>query len=128
LTDAALVALATSGPAAPPRSNGELVFATPWESRLFGVTIALYESGTFDWPDFQARLITAVGDWERDHPDGEDYRYYDCWYEALESLLDDRGVVAADAIGARASELAARPPGHDHDGHDHDPHVDHHHI
>ena len=29
------------GPAAPPRRNGELVFAAPWERRLFGVTMAL---------------------------------------------------------------------------------------
>ena len=31
--------LDAEGPAAPPRSNGELVFEAPWEARLFGVTM-----------------------------------------------------------------------------------------
>jgi hypothetical protein len=31
------------GPVAPPRSNGELVFAEPWESRAFAAALALYE-------------------------------------------------------------------------------------
>ena len=35
-------------PGAPPRSNGELVFAAPWESRLFGMTLALHEAGRFE--------------------------------------------------------------------------------
>ena len=29
----------------PPRANGELVFEAPWESRAFGVAVALHESG-----------------------------------------------------------------------------------
>lgn len=45
------------GPAAPPRSNGELVFAEPWESRAFGMAVTLYDAGVFTWPDFQAALI-----------------------------------------------------------------------
>ena len=36
------------GPAAPPRTNGELVFELPWESRVFGLTMSLYEAGQFD--------------------------------------------------------------------------------
>ena len=33
------------GPASPPRRNGELAFAAPWERQLFGVTMALHERG-----------------------------------------------------------------------------------
>ena len=36
------------GPAAPPRSNGELVFAAPWESRAFGLAMALHDGGLFE--------------------------------------------------------------------------------
>ena len=110
------VELATSGPAAPPRSNGELVFEAPWESRLFGVTMALYEAGRFEWNDFQQRLIAAVGRWEAEHPDGSDYRYYERWAEALESLVGDRDILAPTAIDERAAVLARRA-GHDHDHH-----------
>ncbi|HKA84981.1 MAG TPA: nitrile hydratase accessory protein [Acidimicrobiales bacterium] len=120
------VELAITGPAAPPRSNGEMVFDAPWESRLFGVTMALVEDDRFAWSDFQQRLIAAVGHWEAEHPDGEGYRYYERWAEALESLLDDLGIVAVETTDARAHALAARPAGHDHgDRGDHGDHGQH---
>ena len=111
------VELATTGPTAPPRSNGEMVFDAPWESRLFGVTLALVEAERFAWTEFQQRLIAAVRRWETEHPDGEGYRYYERWAEALESLLDDLGIVAVETTDERVLALAARPAGHDH--HDH---------
>ena len=111
------VELAITGPAAPPRSNGEMVFEAPWESRLFGMTLALVEADLFVWGEFQQRLIAAVGRWEAEHPDGEGYRYYDRWAEALDSVLDDLGIVAVETTDARARALAARPAGHDHHGH-----------
>jgi nitrile hydratase accessory protein len=112
--------LPITGPMAPPRSNGEMVFDAPWESRLFGVTMALVDADRFRWSEFQRRLIAAVARWEADHPDGEGYRYYERWAEALESLLDDLGIVATETTDARAHALAARPAGHDH--HDHHGH------
>jgi nitrile hydratase accessory protein len=111
------VDLPIAGPTAPPRANGEMVFDAPWESRLFGVTMALVEADRFSWSEFQRRLIAAVGRWEADHPDGEGYRYYERWAEALESLLDDLGIVAIETTDARAHALAARPAGHDHHEH-----------
>jgi nitrile hydratase accessory protein len=108
------VELATTGSAAPPRSNGELVFEAPWEGRVFGLTIALHEAAVFEWSEFQQRLISVVGRWEAEHPDGAGYRYYERWSEALESLLDERGVVAVESIDERAAALAGRPAGHDH--------------
>jgi nitrile hydratase accessory protein len=111
------VDLPIAGPTAPPRSNGEMVFDAPWESRLFGVTMALVEADRFSWTEFQRRLIAAVGRWEADHPDGEGYRYYERWAEALESLLDDLGIVDIETTDARARALAARPAGHDHSEH-----------
>jgi nitrile hydratase accessory protein len=110
------VDLPITGPTAPPRSNGEMVFDAPWESRLFGVTMALVEAERFSWSEFQQRLIASVGRWEADHPDGEGYRYYERWAEALESLLADLGIVAIETTDARALALAARPAGHDHHG------------
>jgi nitrile hydratase accessory protein len=111
------VELATSGPAAPPRSNGELVFEAPWESRMFGVAMALLEAGRFEWSDFQQRLIAAVGRWEADHLDGAGYAYYERWVEALESVLAERDILAPAAIDERAAVLARRPAGHDHGHH-----------
>jgi nitrile hydratase accessory protein len=108
------VELATTGRAAPPRSNGEMVFEAPWESRLFGMTLALVDADRIAWGEFQQRLIAAIGRWEAEHPDGEGYRYYDRWAEALDSLLDDLGLVAIETTDARARALTDRPAGHDH--------------
>ena len=107
--------LPIDGKAAPPRSNGELVFAAPWESRVFGITLALVEDGVFGWREFQAELIAEIAAWERRAEDGAVYCYYERWQAALESLLASRRICSGAEIGARAGELGARPHGHDHD-------------
>ena len=118
---AALVAEA-EGPAAPPRSNGELVFAAPWESRAFGVAIALSESRTCDWEQFRSRLIAEIGTWEHEHGNDPEARwsYYERWLAALERLLLDGGLLSPDEIAARAAQLRHEDD-HDHEHeHDHD--------
>lgn len=89
-------------PAAPPRSNGELVFAEPWEGRAFALAVAASEAGAFDWEDFRQALIARIAA----RPDA---RYYESWFAALEQVLMVEGEVRE-----RASLLAARPAGHDH--------------
>ncbi|MGH8974001.1 MAG: nitrile hydratase accessory protein [Acidimicrobiia bacterium] len=107
------------GPAAPPRSNGELVFSEPWESRAFGLAVTLHAGGAFEWEYFRQELIVAVGRWEADHPTREGWSYYRCWLEALELVLAAEGMVAPGDVGARAEALAGRPVDHGH-RHDHD--------
>ena len=50
---------------APPRRNGELVFAAPWEGRVFAMAIALQQRLAFPWNDFRHRLIAEI---QRDPP------------------------------------------------------------
>ncbi len=107
------------GPAAPPRDNGELVFAEPWESRAFGMAVSLHDAGAFAWPAFQAALIARIGAWEAGHPDREGYRYYQHWLGALEDVLAAAGTVSAGEVAERAERLAQREPGHDHRDADH---------
>lgn len=103
------------GPLSPPRRNGELVFDALWESRVFGMTMTLYERGAFEWNEFRDRLIAAIALWERAHDrDDPSYRYWDCWLAAFESLVAAKGLCAEDALEARVAALAARPTGHDH--------------
>ena len=106
--------LPLDGPAAPPRANGELVFAEPWESRIFGITLALYEAGRFEWPEFQARLIDAIARHEAEIGETGEYRYYACWLDAFRSLATDKGWAEEGALAELQRELAARPAGHDH--------------
>jgi nitrile hydratase accessory protein len=109
--------LDSSGPAAPPRDNGELVFAAPWESRAFGLALALNEAGLIEWEDFRRALIREIGAWEAAHPSGAGWSYYECWLAALEHTASARGLIDPRAVAGRAAMLAARPAGHDHDRH-----------
>jgi len=110
-----LLDLDVEGPAAPPRSNGELVFAAPWESRVFGLAMALHDGGLFEWEAFRRQLIAAVA---RAEGAAGDFSYYRCWLEALQTLLASEGLVDPVAVEERAGVLACRPAGHDHD-HEH---------
>ena len=63
-----------TGAAAPPRSNGELVFEEPWHSRAFAMAVALNEAGVFTWPRFQEALIARIAVWQA--TDRTDWHYY----------------------------------------------------
>jgi nitrile hydratase accessory protein len=119
--------LDSSGPAAPPRDNGELVFAAPWESRAFGVALALHDAGRMDWEEFRQALIAEIGAWEAAHPSGDGWSYYECWLRSLERMISGQGLVGAGDLRARAALLAARPAGHDHDATGHHGDARHHH-
>ena len=114
-------------PAAPPRSNGELVFEAPWQARAFGLTADLVAEGHFTWDEFRAGLIVAIAGWESarqsvDQRDGQDpsnampdpWDYYRCWLAALENAVVAAGLAGPEALAQRAIDLAARPAGHDH--------------
>jgi nitrile hydratase accessory protein len=82
-----------------PRKNGELVFAAPWQSRIFGMAVALNERGTYEWDDFRRRLVDEIA---RD-PDRD---YYGSWLGALERLLLDTRVLSDTELTRRKAEYA----------------------
>ena len=115
MTDPATrVELDAAGPVAPPRHNGELVFETPWESRLFGITMALHRAELFEWEEFKRLLIDEIAEWEAQHASDDAWSYYACWQRAFEKLVVAKGFCPATELSARTEALAARPPGHDH--------------
>ena len=102
-----------TGPAAPPRANGELVFASRGRA-AFGMAVALYEAGVFTWPQFQAALTLRIAYWQAAPIDGANWNYYHHWLGALEDVLAGCGAVAFDGVTVRAKALAQRPDGYDH--------------
>ena len=106
------------GSVAPPMANGELVFDSPWEGRVFGIATRLSESGVFSWDEFRDCLLDEIGHWERAHAGEKDYRYYDRFLAARMAVLRSKGLPMDSAVEALAGELVTRPHGHDH--HDHD--------
>jgi nitrile hydratase accessory protein len=95
-----------------PRSNGELVFDAPWQSRAFGLAVALHEQGVYEWSAFSRTLAEEIA------PAGPDdgSRYYEHWLAALERLLREQGVVVPAELEAEAAALAAHD---EHEHHDH---------
>jgi nitrile hydratase accessory protein len=109
-----------------PRANGELVFDAPWQSRAFGLAVALHEQGLYEWGAFSERLGEVIAERE---PDEDGSGYYERWLASFEALLLERGVVTESEIAARAAAIAGHDDhghGHDHDHGDHD-HGHHHH-
>jgi nitrile hydratase accessory protein len=100
-----------------PRKNGELVFAAPWESRAFGLAVALNEQGAYSWSDFSQRLAREIAAGEAA---GDPSTYYERWLATLESLVIARGLITREELDAMAVEQALHDDHHDHGHHDHD--------
>jgi nitrile hydratase accessory protein len=75
-------------PDAPPRTNGSLCFAFPWERQAFGMAVALARDGYFEWEEFRQEMISEIAEWERTHaPDNPEWHYYERWLAVLERLV-----------------------------------------
>ncbi|GAA4722227.1 hypothetical protein GCM10023350_00330 [Nocardioides endophyticus] len=83
-----------------PRRNGEVVFESPWQSRAFGMAVALCRDGYFEWDDFRANLARAIVDRGQDGVDD----YYLRWLDALEASLSGRGLYQRAELEAREHE------------------------
>lgn len=88
-------------------------FEADWQRRAFGLAVALSEFDHYGWDDFQAELIAAIASWEKRGETAESWEYYDHWVHALESVVQEHGLLADGYVGPRERDHA------DHD-HDHD--------
>jgi len=86
------------GAIAVPRKNGELVFEAPWEGRVFGMAVALYDRRLYGWEEFQRSLIDEIA---RAGNEAEAARYYERWLASFERLLADKGVVEPEELDDR---------------------------
>jgi len=85
-----------------PRKNGELVFEAPWEGRVFGMAVSMYDDQQFQWDDFRGRLMAEITDAEKF---GDDSGYYERWLASFERLLLETGVLTAGELDARTGEF-----------------------
>ncbi len=94
-----------------PRTNGELVFRSPWEARSFGIAVALNAGGLYEWEDFTANLVAEISS-------AEDYdveAYYEKWLSALEQIVVDQGLLSkAEFVERLALFSQQEHPGHSH--------------
>ena len=97
---ASRIAADIDSPAAIPRRNGEPIFDEPWESRVFGIAIALCEGGFYSWDEFRERLIAEISSADAR---GETSTYYERFLAALEHLILDKGICLHDEIDRYAT-------------------------
>lgn len=101
----------------PPMENGEVVFAEPWQGRIFGMAVALHDAGCFSWPEFQKSLIAVIAQWDSLHDEDDDqdvYEYYEHFEKALLNILQAKEIVAGSELLLRSRAYAERAHGHDH--------------
>lgn len=92
-----------------PRRSGNVAFNHAWEIRAFSIATAMHNDGAFDWPEFQGELIRSVQMWESSHDTTAGWNYYDRWMEALERLLDDKGMLNIEELDQRTAEVLSAP-------------------
>ncbi len=91
---------------APPRRNGELLFAREWEGCAFGVALALSREGCFEWEDFRQRLIVSIAEWENERGlEDPEWDYYQRWLLALERQVFASGLVTEEELDRRTREI-----------------------
>jgi len=103
------------GHAALPRKNGELVFQSPWESKTFGMAVALHKNGLYDWEDFRKLLILKIKEWQSKPADNRrEWNYYERWTSSLEELLVKKGIITRKELAQRTYEFETglRDEGH----------------
>jgi len=99
-----------------PQDDAGPVFSAPWQAQAFAMTLALHERGLFSWSEWAQALSQAItraqasGD-----PDLGD-TYYRHWLDALETLLQAKGLASATTLHAleHAWEDAAERTPHGH--------------
>jgi nitrile hydratase accessory protein len=90
-----------------PRDNGELMFHSPWESRVFAMAVLLCEKGEYAWNTFNEQFAKCIGDAEMHYPDQEAVAaYYHHWRQALETVLLEKAFLLEEPLQARTNEFA----------------------
>ncbi|MFN9281638.1 MAG: nitrile hydratase accessory protein [Betaproteobacteria bacterium] len=83
-----------------PQDDARPVFSAPWQAQAFAMTLALHERGLFTWSEWAMALSQAIARAQAaGDPDLGD-TYYHHWLDALETLLQAKGLASAATLHA----------------------------
>ena len=85
-------------------------FDAPWQAQLHALTVALHESGAFEWSEWTDALSAELKRADA-APDGSDY--HERALTALTELLERKGLAAQDDV-ARIAEALREASAHAH--------------
>ncbi len=98
------------GASALPRRSGELVFHHDWERRAFALAVSLCERGIFEWDEFRAHLVAAIGAAGEtpENPRPEAPGYFEHWLAAFEKTLAAKGIDIAGLLASSDGQPSTR--------------------
>ncbi|CAN5917974.1 nitrile hydratase accessory protein [soil metagenome] len=86
-------------PGLPSDADGP-VFRAPWEAQAFAMALALHERGVFTWPEWAAALTEAIRAAQAAGDADTGSTYYQHWLDALEALVQRKGLAQAGQLHA----------------------------
>jgi nitrile hydratase accessory protein len=82
------------------------VFAEPWQTQAFALTVRLHEAGFFTWTEWAEMLGLVIREARsRGEPD-DGARYYNHWLLALERLVIAKQALSASDLDRRKAAWA----------------------
>ena len=81
-----------------PQDDDGPVFRDPWEAQAFAMTLRLYQQGLFTWPEWAEFLATEIKRAQEDGDPDKGNTYYHHWLNALESLVNKKGVADTETL------------------------------
>jgi nitrile hydratase accessory protein len=81
-----------------PQDHAGPVFAAPWEAQAFAMTLALHQRGLFTWPEWARMLGEEIARAQAAGDPDFGGTYYLHWLAALERMVAEKGIAAADAL------------------------------
>ena len=81
-----------------PQDDDGPVFREPWEAQAFAMTLRLYQQGLFTWPEWAEFLATEIKRAQEDGDPDKGNTYYHHWLNALESLVNKKGVADTETL------------------------------
>lgn len=95
-------------------TDGQTVFAQPWQAHAFAMTVELHARGLFTWPQWAQALSAEIRAAEAAGEPDDGSRYYHHWLSALEKQVIAARVGTAGQLHAleQAWDAAARRTPH----------------
>jgi nitrile hydratase accessory protein len=94
-----------------PAEDDEPVFETPWEARIFALTVQLAKNQHMNWDEFRKALVIEIAAGDAHHiSDGS--AYYRAWLAATEKTMSDSQCFSPYEMEQRMAKLShANGPG-----------------
>lgn len=81
-----------------PQDGDGPVFNEPWQAQAFAMVLALHEQGIFSWTEWAAALTESIRRAQLAGDPDLGNTYYHHWLDALESLLQAKGLASAQVL------------------------------